>query len=166
MRERERERERERPGSCIVESASRRLERGPSITRFIFTTVPPSPSKRLTVHSLFPNTYLWVIAVKLDLGKRRGPQGDLCVLDAVRGRPRRLGQRAQGILGLRREHPQRAIKARRHSRQQDARVALEPLGAAVDQGLDGLHEGLALFVILEERARLFVIRCRSRSMSM
>lgn len=60
-----------------------------------------------------------------------GPLNEVRVLDAVRRRSRRLGQRAEGELDLRWEEPERAMEAGRNAWEDDACVALEAFRAPI-----------------------------------
>ncbi len=82
------------------------------------------------------------------LPERQRPWGAACRGRGGGAAPRRLGERAERELGLRREEPERAVEAGRDARQDDARVALEALRAAVHERLDGGQVRLALRVKL------------------
>ena len=66
---------------------------------------------------------------------------------AYTGTPRRLGERAERELGLWREQPQRALKAGRDARQDDARMPLEALCAGVHHRLYGRQIWRPLVVV-------------------
>lgn len=97
-------------------------------------TLPPKRCTSASVHSTEPNS---------------GSSAWASPPPAVTP-PWRLRQCAQRKLGLRREQPQRALEAGREAGQDDARVALEALGAAVHHGLDGGHVGGAILLELCE----------------
>mmetsp|Transcript_34937 Transcript_34937/g.88023 ORF Transcript_34937/g.88023 Transcript_34937/m.88023 type:complete len:524 (+) Transcript_34937:51-1622(+) len=103
--------------------------------------------QRLFVH---PAHVLLHVRVERLRGALVAPLDEVRVLDAVRRGARRLRQRAQRELRLRREEPEGALEARRHARQDHARVALEALGAAVHNRLECAEVRLPLVVELKE----------------
>ena len=69
-------------------------------------------------------------------GPHLSPLYEMRVLDAVRGCAWRFRKSAEGVGDLGGKEPEGAVEAGSDTWQDDARVALEPLGAAVHHGLD------------------------------
>lgn len=79
---------------------------------------------------------LRVVLVKLGERLLLVPGDDVGPLDAVFGLPRDGGNGAEGHGGARGVHVELALDARGDGREDDASLALEALGAAVDERLD------------------------------
>ena len=94
-----------------------------------------------------PLHVLLVVAVERRVAPVLAPQDEVRVLDAMRRRARRLGQRAQREGHLRREEPEQAVKAWGLAGEDDAGMALEALGPTVHERLHAL--GLDATVWLE-----------------
>mmetsp|Transcript_25356 Transcript_25356/g.83348 ORF Transcript_25356/g.83348 Transcript_25356/m.83348 type:complete len:444 (+) Transcript_25356:722-2053(+) len=107
------------------------------------------PRERLRVHPLHVFRVVGVEALPFPL---LGPLDQVRVLDAVRSIARRLRERAEREGGLRREEPHRALKARRHAREDDAGVAFETLRPAVHHRLDRRHVHRPVLLVLEKPA--------------
>jgi len=75
---------------------------------------------------------------------------DVRVRDAVLGYARRLGDGAQRHGGRGREGVETAFETRSDPGKDQTRLPGETLGAAVDEGDDGLGQGIAVVVELDE----------------